>query len=246
MAEGAGYEGEAPLGTPTDMSEFVVAPPATPYLPVQGGGRFPVRRIYCVGRNYAEHAIEMGSDPTREPPFYFAKPADAVVIAGADMPYPVATKNLHHEMELVVAIGAAGSDIAQSDALRHVWGWCAGLDMTRRDLQNEAKKGGRPWDMGKGFDHSAPMGLLVKHEGRFDGSQGRIELKVNGAVRQASDLSKLIWSVPEVIANLSGLVRLEPGDLIMTGTPENVAAVVKGDVLEGFVEGVGEVRTKIV
>ena len=228
------------------MSDFVLAPPSVPYLPVRGGGRFPVRRIYCVGRNYAEHAIEMGSDPTREPPFYFAKPADAVVTAGADMPYPPATKSLHHEMELVVAIGTGGADIAQADALRHVWGWCAGLDMTRRDLQNEAKKTGRPWDMGKGFDHSAPMGELVRASGGFDGSRGRIELKVNGQVRQTSDLSKLIWSVPEVIANLSGLVRLEPGDLIMTGTPEGVAAVVRGDLLEGVVEGVGEVRARVV
>ena len=227
------------------MSEFVIAPPKVAYLPVKGGGKFPVRRIFCVGRNYAEHAIEMGSDPTREPPFYFAKPADAVVIDGADMPYPVASKNLHHEMELVVAIGTGGSDIAQADALKHVWGWCAGLDMTRRDLQNEAKKTGRPWDMGKGFDQSAPMGMLVPAAG-IDPSKGKIELRVNGKVTQTSDLSKLIWSVPEVIANLSGLVRLEPGDLIMTGTPEGVAAVVRGDVLEGFVEGVGTVKTKIV
>ncbi|QYU67900.1 fumarylacetoacetate hydrolase family protein [Leptolyngbya sp. 15MV] len=228
------------------MSDFVITPPPVAYLPVQGGGKFPVRRIFCVGRNYAEHAIEMGSDPTREPPFYFAKPADAVVIDGADMPYPSQTKNLHHEMELVVAIGTGGRDIPMGDALKHVWGWCAGLDMTRRDIQNEAKKTGRPWDMGKGFDHSAPMGLLVKHDGSYDGSKGKIELRVNGKVTQVSDLSKLIWSVPEVIANLAGLVRLEPGDLIMTGTPEGVAAVVRGDVLEGMVEGVGEVRTKIV
>jgi len=198
-----------------------------------------------VGRNYAEHAIEMGSDPTREPPFYFTKPADAVLTGGADMPYPPATKSLHHEMELVVAIGTGGADIAVADALRHVWGYCAGLDMTRRDLQNEAKKTGRPWDMGKGFDHSAPMGALRPAEG-FDPSRGRIELRVNGQVRQESDLSKMIWSVPEVIANLSGLVTLAPGDLIMTGTPENVAAVARGDLLEGFVEGVGEVRTRLV
>jgi fumarylpyruvate hydrolase len=228
------------------MADFVIPPPAQAFLPVAGGGRFPVRRIFCVGRNYAEHAIEMGSDPTREPPFYFAKPADALVIDGADMPYPAATKSLHHEMELVVAIGTGGVDIAQADALTHVWGWCAGLDMTRRDLQNEAKKTGRPWDMGKGFDFSAPIGPLVRHDGSYDGSKGKIELRVNGKVTQTSDVSKLIWSVPEVIANLSGLVRLEPGDLIMTGTPEGVAAVVRGDVLEGFVEGVGEVRTKIV
>ncbi|MBY0337684.1 MAG: fumarylacetoacetate hydrolase family protein [Acetobacteraceae bacterium] len=227
------------------MPQFVIAPPAQPFVPVKGGGAFPVRRIFCVGRNYAEHAIEMGSDPTREPPFYFAKPADALLTGGADMPYPPASKSLHHEMELVVAIGAGGKNISVADALNHVWGWCAGLDMTRRDLQNEAKKTGRPWDMGKGFDLSAPMGDLIP-KGSYDGSKGKIELRVNGQVRQVSDLSKLIWSVPEVISNLSGLVELAPGDLIMTGTPEGVAAVERGDVLEGFVEGVGEVRTRIV
>ncbi len=227
------------------MAEYVIPQPPQAALPVQGGGLFPVRRIFCVGRNYAEHAIEMGSDPTREPPFYFTKPADAVVINGADMPYPSVTKSLHHEMELVVAIGTGGVNISTTDALKHVWGYCCGLDMTRRDIQNEAKKTGRPWDMGKGFDQSAPMGLLVPAAG-IDASKGKIELKVNGKVTQTSDLSKLIWSLPEVIANLSSLVRLEPGDLIMTGTPEGVAAVVKGDVLEGFVEGVGTITTKIV
>ena len=225
---------------------YVIAPPAVAALPIRDSSAlFPVRRIYCVGRNYAEHAIEMGSDPTREPPFYFAKPADAVVTGGADMPYPSVTTSLHHEMELVVAIGTGGAAIPVADALRHVWGYCAGLDMTRRDIQNEAKKTGRPWDMGKGFDHSAPMGALVPAAG-VDVSKGLIELRVNGKVRQTSDLSKLIWSVPEVIANLSQLVRLEPGDLIMTGTPEGVAAVVRGDLLEGVVEGVGEVRCRIV
>ncbi|MFC7737148.1 fumarylacetoacetate hydrolase family protein [Roseomonas sp. GCM10028921] len=227
------------------MADYVIAPPPVAAIPVRGGGLFPVRRIFCVGRNYAEHAREMGSDPDREPPFYFTKPADAVVTGGADMPYPTMTKDLHHEMELVVAIGVGGSEIAEADALNHVWGYCAGLDMTRRDLQAEAKKGGRPWDMGKGFDQSAPMGELVP-AGSFDPSKGKIELKVNGQVRQTSDLSKLIWSVPEVIANLSRLVRLAPGDLIMTGTPENVAAVQRGDVLEGVVEGVGMVTTRIV
>ena len=228
------------------MVSYVVAPPPVAAIPVKGSDAlFPVRRIFCVGRNYAEHAIEMGSDPTREPPFYFAKPADAVVTGGADMPYPTVTKSLHHEMELVVAIGTGGKNIAVADALKHVWGYCAGLDMTRRDIQNEAKKTGRPWDMGKGFDRSAPMGALVPAAG-VDPSKGKIELKVNGKVVQTSDLSKLIWSVPELIANLSELVELAPGDLIMTGTPEGVAAVVRGDVLEGVVEGVGEVRTKIV
>ena len=228
------------------MPEYVISPPAISAVPIAGSNAmFPVRRIFCVGRNYAEHAIEMGSDPTREPPFYFAKPADALVINGADMPYPSVTKSLHHEMELVVAIGTGGKNIAIADALNHVWGYCAGLDMTRRDIQNEAKKTGRPWDMGKGFDLSAPMGALIPAAG-FDPSKGKIELKVNGKVTQVSDLSKLIWSVPEVIANLSELVELMPGDLIMTGTPEGVAAVVRGDVLEGFVEGVGEIKTKIV
>lgn len=228
------------------MPEFIFSPPPQAFLPIAGSAAvFPVRRIFCVGRNYAEHAIEMGSDPTREPPFYFAKPADALVINDGDMPYPSMSKSLHHEMELVVAIGVGGSDISVADALKHVWGYCSGLDMTRRDIQNEAKQTGRPWDMGKGFDHSAPMGALVPAAG-VDPSKGRIELRVNGKVTQTSDLSKLIWSVPEVVSNLSRLVRLEPGDLIMTGTPEGVAAVVKGDVLEGFVEGVGSVKTKIV
>ncbi len=226
--------------------DYVLAPPPVAALPIRGETRlFPVRRIFCVGRNYAEHAIEMGSDPTREPPFYFAKPADALVTGGADMPYPPMSRELHHEMELVVAIGTGGADIPIERALDHVWGYCAGLDMTRRDLQNAAKKTGRPWDMGKGFDHSAPMGALVPAAG-VDPARGRIELRVNGTLRQTSDLSKLIWSVPEVIANLSQLVRLAPGDLIMTGTPEGVAAVERGDLLEGVVEGVGEVRCRVV
>jgi fumarylpyruvate hydrolase len=225
--------------------DFVIAPPAQASVPVRGGGRFPVRRIYCVGRNYAEHAREMGHDPTRELPFYFMKPADALVTGGADMPYPPATKDLHHEMELVVAIGTGGKDIAEADALKHVWGYAAGLDMTRRDVQGEAKKAGRPWDMGKGFDRSAPIGEMVPAAG-IDPGKGLIELRVNGAVRQTSDLAKQIWQVPEIIANLSRLVELFPGDLIMTGTPEGVAAVVKGDVLEGSIAGVGSVKTKIV
>ena len=228
------------------MPDYVLAPPPVAAVPVKdSSAMFPVRRIFCVGRNYAEHAIEMGSDPTREPPFYFSKPADALVINGADMPYPSMTKDLHHEMELVVAIGTGGVDISIGDALHHVWGYCAGLDMTRRDLQGEAKKTGRPWDMGKGFDLSAPMGAIMP-KGSFDPSKGRIQLNVNGVQRQVSDLSKLIWSVPEVIANLSTLVRLAPGDLIMTGTPEGVAAVQRGDLLKGTVEGVGEVRCRIV
>ncbi len=225
---------------------YVIAPPTITAVPVAGGGSFPVRRVFCVGRNYAAHAREMGSDPDRELPFFFCKPADALLMNSADMPYPPMSKDLHHEMELVVAIGKGGADIAEADALSHVWGYAAGLDMTRRDLQNAAKKEGKPWDMGKGFDHSAPIGTLIPASKLADPTKGKIELKVNGAVRQVSDLSLLIWSVAETIAYLSKLVTLAPGDLIYTGTPEGVAAVQRGDVLEGVVEGVGTVRTKIV
>jgi fumarylpyruvate hydrolase len=227
------------------MTDYVIAPPPVSSVPVAGGGAFPVRRIFCVGRNYAAHAREMGADPDRELPFFFCKPADALVTGGADMPYPAMTKDLHHEMELVVAIGTGGKDIPAGQALSHVWGYAAGLDMTRRDLQNAAKKEGKPWDMGKGFDQSAPIGTMVPASALPDPTKGRIELKVNGAVRQSSDLSFLIWSVAETIAYLSKLVALAPGDLIFSGTPEGVAAVQKGDLLEGTVEGVGTVRVRI-
>jgi fumarylpyruvate hydrolase len=228
------------------MDQPVISPSAVPSVPVAGGGRFPVRRIFCVGRNYAEHVREMGGDPNRDVPFFFSKPADAVVVGGADMPYPSMTHDLHHEMELVAAIGTGGANVPEAEALGHVWGYAAGLDMTRRDLQAEAKKRGRPWDMSKGFDHSAPIGELVPAERIGHPGRGAIELKVNGAVRQSSDLDKMIWSVAETVAYLSRLVRLAPGDLIFTGTPEDVGAVVRGDVLEGSVEGVGTVRTRIV
>ena len=230
-------------------SEFVFAPPATVSVPVAGQpARFPVHRIYCVGRNYEDHAKEMGFTG-REPPFFFMKPADALVTVDAGqtgtMAYPTLTKNLHHEIELVVAIGTGGKDIAVESALSHVWGYAAGLDMTRRDLQNQAKKEGKPWDMGKGFDQSAPIGTMVPASALPDPTKGKIELKVNGAVRQVSDLSNLIWSVAETIAYLSRLVALAPGDLIFSGTPEGVAAVQKGDLLEGMVEGVGTVKVRI-
>ncbi len=228
------------------MANYVISPPVITAVPVVDGGNFPVRRIFCVGRNYAEHAREMGSDPDREPPFFFMKPADALLLGESDMPYPPRSKQLHHEMELVVAIGRGGANIAEADSLAHVWGYAAGLDMTRRDLQNAAKKEGKPWDMGKGFDHSAPIGTLVAAASVGHPNKGLIELKVNGEVRQTSDLSKMIWSVSDTIAYLSGLVTLAPGDLIFTGTPENVAAVERGDLLEGMVEGVGRVTTRIV
>jgi len=228
------------------MSDFVISPPPQAAVPVQGGGLFPVRRIFCVGRNYAAHTREMGGDPTREEPFFFTKPADAVLIAGADLPYPPATEDLHHEMELVVAIGRGGAEIAPEAALGHVWGYAAGLDMTRRDLQARAKKEGKPWDMGKGFDHAAPIGAIAPAARIGHPARGRIVLNVNGAPRQDADLAQMIWSVPEIIAYLSRLVSLAPGDLIFSGTPEGVAAVRRGDLLEGEIAGVGMVRTRIV
>ena len=227
--------------------DYVIAPPTQPAVPVRGGGLFPVRRIFCVGRNYAAHAREMGHDPDREPPFFFTKPADSILTGGADMPYPPATKDLHHEVELVVALQGGGVNIEAANARSLIWGYAVGLDMTRRDVQGEAKKLGRPWDMGKGFDHSAPIGDLVPAAelGRKYGTEGHILLNVNGVERQSGDLADLIWSVDEVIAALSRLVRLAPGDLIFTGTPEGVAAVKAGDVLEGLVSGLPPVTTRI-
>jgi len=224
---------------------YVIAPPPQASLPIEGtSDRFPIHRVYCVGRNYAAHAREMGSDPDREPPFFFAKPADAV-FTGPTMPYPQATRSLHHEIELVVALGQGGRDVAAADAEALIWGYAVGLDMTRRDLQNEAKNTGRPWDMGKGFDLSAPCTALVPAARIGHPRTGAIRLAVNGAERQAGDLADLIWSVPETIAYLSTLVELKPGDLIFTGTPEGVAAVVRGDRLEGHVDGVGDLVVTI-
>jgi fumarylpyruvate hydrolase len=224
----------------------VIAPPPTISVPVAGAGAFPVRRVFCVGRNYAAHAREMGGDPSREPPFFFTKPADALVTGGADTPYPAATANLHHEMELVVAIGTGGADIPADAALSHVFGYAAGLDLTRRDLQDEAKAARRPWDMAKGFDASAPIGEIAPAAAIGHPAAGRIALTVNGTVKQEGDLLDQIWAVPEIIAALSRLVRLAPGDLIFTGTPEGVGALAKGDVLHGEIAGVGRVATRIV
>ncbi|MBL8598462.1 MAG: fumarylacetoacetate hydrolase family protein [Devosia sp.] len=229
------------------MPNYVIDPPAQPVVPVAGddAGFFPVRRIFCVGRNYAEHAREMGHDPSREPPFFFTKPADALVISGADTPYPPATRDLHHEIELVVAIGREATGIDAGAALDHVWGYAAGIDLTRRDLQGEAKKLGRPWDMAKGFDASAPIGDLSPASRIGHPAAGRIELSVNGFSRQLGDISGMIWSVPDAIAYLSGFVTLMPGDLIFTGTPSGVAAVNRGDRLEGTIDGVASVGTTI-
>jgi fumarylpyruvate hydrolase len=222
-----------------------VAPIAT--LPVQGTvARFPVHRIYCVGRNYAEHAREMGHDPQRESPFFFLKPADAIVSDDGDFPYPTQTSDVHHEMELVVALCKGGTDITVDHALDHVYGYAAGLDMTRRDLQAAAKKQGRPWDTGKGFDHAAPCGRVAPAASIGHPTTGAIWLKVNGEFRQKGDVSQLIWKVPEVIAQLSTLFTLAPGDLIYTGTPAGVGPILRGDALEGGIDGVGTIRLRVV
>ncbi len=227
-------------------TEFVIAEPKIKSIPVEGDSRrFPVNRIYCVGRNYADHAREMGHDPDREPPFFFMKPATSIVTDGKDMQYPSLTQDLHHEIEMVVAIGIGGSNITPADALNHVWGYGVGLDMTRRDLQGEAKKMGRPWDTGKAFDESAPCASLVPVSQCGHLAKGLINLKVNGVIKQEGDLAMMIWNVPDTIAYLSTLFALEPGDLIFSGTPAGVAAVKKGDVLEGFVAGLPVLKTKI-
>ena len=225
---------------------FVIPPAPQVSLPVAGSSdHFPVRRVYCVGRNYAEHAKEMGHDPNKEPPFFFQKNPDNVLTTG-EMRYPSRTKDLHHEIELVVALKSGGVDIPSAKALEHVYGYAVGLDMTRRDLQNEAKKMGRPWEVGKAFEHSAPITAIVPASTVGHPSKGAIWLKVNGTVKQKGDLSELIWNIPDTIAYLSTLFRLAPGDLIMTGTPAGVAAVVKGDVMEGHVEGVGDLKVVVV
>jgi len=225
---------------------YVIAPPAVTAVPVEGkDSLFPVHRIYCVGRNYAEHAREMGHDPNREAPFFFSKPADAIVANGASIPYPMATRDLHHEIELVVAIGKGGANIAAAKALDHVWGYAVGIDLTRRDLQGEAKKAGRPWDSGKGFDRAAPCTAIRPVSEIGHPAKGRIWLAIDGTVKQDSDISKLIWSVPEIIEHLSGLWELQPGDLIYSGTPEGVGAIPKGARVTGGVDGVGEIAVKI-
>ena len=223
---------------------YVIPVPEIPSIPVKGtNDRFPVHRIYCVGRNYAAHAREMGKDPDREPPFFFMKPADAVVPNESQLPFPSRTSNLHHEIELVVAIGKGGRNIALDTALEHVFGYAVGNDLTRRDLQFESRDKGRPWDTAKGFDRAAPITAITpaKDCGHF--KQGAIWLKVNGTLRQQGDIADLIWSVPEVIAELSTLFELQPGDLIFTGTPAGVAAINSGDRIEGGVDGLDTLVT---
>ena len=230
------------------MSFVVQAAPVVSVPVVGTQARFPVHRIYCVGRNYEEHAKEMGFTG-REPPFFFLKPADAIVVvpAGetASMPYPSLTKSLHHEIELVVAIGTGGKDIQAADAFKHIYGYAVGLDMTRRDLQNDMKKQGRPWCIGKAFDASAPIGPITPLAQAGDVSQAEIYLQVNGTERQRSNVSKLIWNIAETIQHLSAAWELQPGDLIYTGTPEGVAAVVAGDTMTGGVTGLETIRVTV-
>jgi fumarylpyruvate hydrolase len=231
----------------TASSDFIIAPAPVHSLAVVGETlRFPVNRVYCVGRNYGDHAREMGHDPDREPPFFFMKPANAIVTDGADFPYPSLSKDVHHEIEMVVALKSGGSNIAVADALNHVYGYGVGLDMTRRDLQGEAKKMGRPWDTGKAFDASGPCGPLVPVAKIGHPAKGAITLKVNGKVTQSGDLSELIWNVPETIAYLSTLFELQPGDLIYSGTPAGVGPVQKGDVMLGEIAGFDALQVKVV
>jgi fumarylpyruvate hydrolase len=226
------------------MTLLLAASPVTT-VPVVGGGDFPVRRIYCVGRNYAAHAREMGADPDREPPFFFMKPADAIVSTDSVVPYPSKTQSYHHEIELVVALGGGGRDVPAARALDLVFGYGVGLDMTRRDLQDEAKQLRRPWDMSKGFDQSAPCAPISRVAEVGHIASGAIWLNVNGETRQRGDITDLIWSVEDTIAFLSGLVELAPGDLIYTGTPDGVGAVVTGDRLEGHVDGLTDLRITV-
>ena len=225
---------------------FVFTPPQPSDVAVHGSDdRLPVRRIFCVGRNYAAHAVEMGKDPDRDPPFFFTKPADAVVDTGETIAYPPQTENFHYEAELVVVIGGGGKNIPEENALDHVWGYAVGNDLTRRDLQLEAREKGRPWDWGKAFDRSAVIGPVYPTAQVGHPSKGSIRLTVNGEVKQDADLAELIWSVPEVISILSHSMELRPGDLIMTGTPAGVGPLVEGDTCRVEIEGLGAIETPI-
>jgi fumarylpyruvate hydrolase len=229
----------------TDSGRYIITPPPQAAIAVAGSDTlFPVRRIWCVGRNYVEHIREMGQDE-RLPPFYFAKPADAVVPDGATVPYPSLTKDMHHEVELVVALKSGGRSIKVDKALDTIWGYGVGIDLTRRDLQIASRNQQRPWEIGKAFDASAPCGPLRPAAEIGHPSKGRITLKCNGKIRQDGDLNQMIWNTPEIIANLSEMVALAPGDIIMTGTPSGVAATVAGDKLECEIEGVGKLTVTI-
>ena len=229
------------------MTSFVIEPGPQASLAVSGSDqRFPVHRIYCVGRNYAAHTIEMGGDPDREEPFFFQKNPDNLLTGGADFPYPDKSSDVHHEIEMIVALKSGGTNIPLDAALECVWGYGVGLDMTRRDLQAQCKKAGRPWEIGKAFEHSAPASDLVPASKIGHPTDGAIWLEVNGEVRQQGDLNHMIWKVPEMISYLSGLFELAPGDIILSGTPSGVGPVQRGDVLHGHVDGVGDLHCKVV
>ncbi|SFS06134.1 fumarylacetoacetate hydrolase family protein [Yoonia litorea] len=228
------------------MTDLLFPARPNPVLPVEGEADFPIGRIFCVGRNYADHAKEMGHEVDREAPFYFTKSAHAVLLSGHDMPYPPRTSDLHHEMELVVALKQGGKNIAEADAMSHVFGYGCGLDMTRRDLQAAAKEKRRPWDTGKDFDNAAILGPLIPAEEDMPVEDLVIQLEVNGIVRQQATLGDMVWSISELIADLSTLYTLHPGDLIMTGTPAGVGPVVKGDVLRGTIGDFAPVETRII
>jgi fumarylpyruvate hydrolase len=224
---------------------YVIAAPKQAWVPVKGTHlRFPVRRIYCVGRNYNDHVVEMGGIPGREPPFFFQKPADALLLDG-NFPYPPATRDVHHEVELVVALQSGGKDVTASNASLHIYGYAVGIDMTRRDLQGEAKKAGRPWEIGKAFDHSAPIGEIIPKADTGVLEHAGISLHVNGTQRQSSDISQMIWSVSEIISELSRLFELHAGDIIFTGTPSGVGPVQPGDKLHAAIEHVGELSLQV-
>lgn len=226
------------------MPDFVIEPAPQAALPVRGGGMFPVRRVYCIGRNYAAHAVEMGGDPDREPPFFFQKNPDNVDVSG-EFPYPVKSNDVHHEIEMLAALRSGGRDIPPERALDHVFGYAVCLDMTRRDLQGEAKEMRRPWEIGKAFERSAPCGELAPAADIGHPDAGLIELKVNGEVRQTGNLNQMIWKTPEMISLLSGYYELAAGDVILSGTPSGVGPVRRGDVLDASVEGVGAVTVKV-
>jgi len=226
-------------------SDYVVPMWDQPSVAVAGGAAFPVRRIFCVGRNYAEHAREMGTDPDREPPFFFMKSADTVVASGSEIKYPTRTENLHHEVELVIAMGSGGSDISGAEASDHIFGYAVGVDLTRRDLQQQMKENGRPWDIGKSFDQAAPVGEIQPSWNIGHPRKGKINLSVNGKTRQKADLKDMIWSIDEIIAELSTYYSLEAGDLIFTGTPSGVDALVRGDHVSSTIEGIESLEFSI-
>jgi fumarylpyruvate hydrolase len=225
---------------------YVFPPSEVPSVAIANSeNRFPVHRIYCVGRNYAEHAREMGGDPNREPPFFFCKPADAVVTSGSTIPYPLATQSFHHEVELVAALKSGGTNVKPEAALDLVFGYAVGVDLTRRDLQQAMREKGRPWDVGKAFDRSAPIGELLPASASFNVSKSAIALSVNGEVKQSSDIGELIWNVPDIIAHLSGLFELKAGDLIFTGTPAGVGPLKPGDRVEATIAGLSKLNFSI-